>query len=135
MASPYAVDAAERSSIDLSLELEHQLQLEDDASHPSSSRPHSLDPHILSTLIKNLHEEVSKLTKERDELAGALTDSREREGDLREEVHRMMESHATMDEQMDELKHKNQEAEESIALLRSKVEDSRYMATVFPERD
>ncbi|KZV60707.1 hypothetical protein PENSPDRAFT_659411 [Peniophora sp. CONT] len=125
MANPYAVDAAERSSIDLSLELEHQLQLEDDASHPSSSRPHSLDPHVLSALIKSLHAEVSKLTKERDELAGALGDSREREGDLREEVHRMMETHATMDEQMDELRHKNQEAEESIALLRSKVEDSR----------
>src|ERR1700761_2569733 len=103
-------------SIDLTLELERQLESESIPASPTAPnaavRPQSLDTQVLASLVTTLRVDVTNLSKERDTLAAALEASKEREEDLRNEVHRMMESRASLDEQMEVLRHKNDEAEE-----------------------
>ncbi|KAI0321024.1 hypothetical protein OF83DRAFT_1081211 [Amylostereum chailletii] len=112
---------ASKSSIDLTLELEHQLENES----LQGSRPQSLDTHVLASLVTTLRLEVAELRKDKEELSSSLESSKEREEDMRKEFHRMMGNHATMEEEVQTLKRKNQEAEDCISVLRSKVEDSR----------
>ena len=110
-----------KSSIDFTLELEHQLENES----AQGSRPQSLDPHVLASLVTTLRIEATDLRREKDELAAAADAAKERENDMRSEFHRMMVKHASMEEELEKLKRKNQESEDCISVLRGKVEESR----------
>lgn len=123
-------------SIDLSLELERQLEMESTPVTPArdltgavedtEQKHEALDPEILAHLVMQLRHSLSEITKERDELAKLLADSNNKEASLTDALQLMTEKATTTNEELDIARRKNREDEEAIVLLRAKVEESRY---------
>lgn len=122
-------DPTRPHSFDLTLELERQLEAESPPTSPArpEGRPHSLDTHVLASLVTSLRTNVAELTKERDELSAALDIARGREAGLASEVHQLKEAQVESDTELAGLRQKVRDDEESIVLLRSKVEESRLV--------
>jgi chromosome segregation ATPase len=120
-------DPTRPHSFDLTLELEHQLAAESLPTSPArpEGRPQSLDTHVLASLVTSLRINVTELTKERDELSAALDVARGREAGIASEVCQLKEAEAERDKELVTLRQKMRDDEESIVLLRSKVEESR----------
>ncbi|KAA1468741.1 hypothetical protein DENSPDRAFT_927603 [Dentipellis sp. KUC8613] len=119
-------NAAQRPhSFDLTLELERQLDNESLPNSPRGARPQSLDPHVLASIVTNLRLSLAEVTKERDDLKLALDASQAKGHGLSDELHRMTEKQATMNEELDAARRKSKDDDESITMLRSKVEESR----------
>ncbi|TFK74895.1 hypothetical protein BDN72DRAFT_868273 [Pluteus cervinus] len=118
-------------SIDLSLELEHQLDMESQPSTPfkpdmdTSSSEDSLDPQVLTHIVVQLRNSLAAVTKERDQLRHLLLVSQSREASLKEAAALVAEKVETLELELSEVKAKNLDKEESITMLRSKVEESR----------
>ena len=134
-------------SIDMSIELEHQLQLEEEFTTTTTTtntttattnttamvEPRtvemdqrvSLDPVVLSGIVANLRESMEELTKERDVLADTLGQAHAREADLKEALALVTERCEKVEAEVEGLRKKSQDDEEAISLLRSKVEESR----------
>lgn len=133
-------------SIDFSLELERQLEMETTPVTPSFPLPSAmhdetppatdaqlqqekvdatLDPEILAHLITQLRNSLAEMTKERDELSRLLSESLNKEANLNDALQLMTEKATSMNEDLDVAKRKAREDEEAIALLRTKVEESR----------
>ncbi|KAF9449959.1 hypothetical protein P691DRAFT_623802, partial [Macrolepiota fuliginosa MF-IS2] len=118
-------------SIDLSLELERQLELEGSppqtpsASATSHSNRGSLDPSILAHIVTGLRKTVEDMTKERDDLLRLLESATTREASLQDTLQLMTEKATDYEEELSAAKKKMKEDEEAIALLRNKVEESR----------
>ena len=121
-------DPTRPHSFDLTLELERQLEAESVPTSPvrPDRRPQSLDTHVLASLVTSLRINVAELTKERDELSASLKDAQRRDEDLTSEVRQLKEGHAERDIELETLRQKVRDDEESIVLLRSKVEESRF---------
>jgi hypothetical protein len=122
-------DPTRPHSFDLTLELERQLEAESLPTSPSSkseARPQSLDTHVLASLVTSLRVNVAELTKERDEQSAALEAARGRVSDLSLEVRQLKGAQAERDTELAALRQKIRDDEESIVLLRSKVEESRF---------
>ena len=120
--------SSERFSIDLSLELEQQLEHMESPSHPdpdSTSKRESLDPHVLAHIIMQLRHSLAEMTKERDELVKALSSALSKEAQLNDALQLMTDKATGMEEELAEAKKKVKEDEEAISMLRSKVEESR----------
>lgn len=111
------------SSIDLTLELERQLENELN----SPSRPQSLDHHVLAHIITDLRSSVAETTRHRDELAKSVAEIQTREKDLIDTLAHMTDKCSKLQEELDVAKSKAQDSENSISLLRTKVEESRYV--------
>jgi chromosome segregation ATPase len=122
-------DPTRPHSFDLTLELERQLDAESLPSSPArhEGRPQSLDAHVLASLVTSLRVNVAELTKERDELSAALKVAHGREADLSTEVRQLRESQVERDTELETLRQRTRDDEESIVLLRSKVEESRWV--------
>jgi chromosome segregation ATPase len=120
-------DPTRPHSFDLTLELEHQLNAESPPSSPArpEERPRSLDTHVVASLVTSLRLNVSELTKERDDLSATLEVARSRGADLAAEVCQLREAQVQSDAELAALRQKTHDDEESIVLLRSKVEESR----------
>ena len=74
-------------SIDLSLELERQLDNESlPPPSPRDDRPQSLDPQVLSAIIINLRTSLAEAQSERDALSAALQASRRKEEEASSQV-------------------------------------------------
>ncbi len=118
-------------SIDLTLELERQLDLEGSPpptpSLPATSQPphESLDPHILAHIITGLRKTVDDITKERDDLLKLLEAATTREASLQDTLQLMTEKATSYEEELTTAKKKMKEDEDAITLLRNKVEESR----------
>nr|GAT44714.1 predicted protein [Mycena chlorophos] len=109
--SPPSMDTPSRHSIDLSIQLEYELDSESlpptpappeafPEPEPAPSVPFQLpdiDPMVLAHIITQLRQQITELTKEKTELIALLTAAHTKEADL----------------------------EDVIALLRTKVEESR----------
>jgi hypothetical protein len=112
------------SSIDLTLELERQL--ENDAVAPDSTsadRPASLDTHVLASIIMQLRHSLSDVSRERDELSRRLSAAQAQESHL----------NATVQELGSELevaRRKIADDESAISMLRAKVEESRFVSSL-----
>lgn len=121
-------DPTRPHSFDLTLELERQLEAESLPTSPArlDNRPQSLDTHVLASLVTSLRINVAELTKERDELSASLKDAQGREERLTSEVHQLKEAQSERDIELATLRQKVRDDEESITLLRSKVEESRF---------
>lgn len=121
-----------RFSIDLSLELERQLELEGSppqtpsASASSHSNRGSLDPNVLAHIITGLRRTVEDMTKERDDLLKLLESATTREASLQDTLQLMTEKATNYEEELSAARRKMKEDEEAISLLRNKVEESRY---------
>jgi len=120
-------DITRPHSFDLTLELERQLEAESLPTSPARAvgRPQSLDTHVLASLVTSLRMNVAELNKERDELSASLDVARARGIDLASEVLKLKEAQAERDVELAALRQKTRDDEESIVLLRSKVEESR----------
>ncbi|KIY69235.1 hypothetical protein CYLTODRAFT_349929 [Cylindrobasidium torrendii FP15055 ss-10] len=117
-------------SIDLSLELEHQLEMEDAPTSPTAGNgilpnPDTLDPQILSHIVVQLRQSMSDLTKERDDLVLLLSKSTSKEAELSDALQHMTEAATVLEEKYSAAKQKMHDDAESISMLRSKVDESR----------
>ncbi|OCH93711.1 hypothetical protein OBBRIDRAFT_714539, partial [Obba rivulosa] len=111
-------------SIDLTLELEHQLEREEPFS-PQKERPQSLDTNVLASIVTQLRMSLDEVAKERDGLKEALAAAAEQEADMKEALDNVTERCTQMEAELKAARDKNQEDEDAITMLRSKVEESR----------
>ncbi|KIM44895.1 hypothetical protein M413DRAFT_442868 [Hebeloma cylindrosporum] len=134
-----------RFSIDLSLELERQLEMEsppvtpghDATTHPETTSPASKkrgdggindllpDPEILANIITQLRHSLNDMTKERDELVKLMESANTQEANAKDALQVMTDKATEAEEELTALRKKAREDEEQIALLRTKVEESR----------
>ncbi|KAJ3979569.1 hypothetical protein F5890DRAFT_1569329 [Lentinula detonsa] len=125
-------------SIDLSLELERQLDMESlpptpahNATMHANSAPviaqlrDSLDPDVLAHIISQLRRSLSDLSKEKDDLVSLLSSAHSREAELEDALQHMTDKATSMEEDLMEARRKNKDDEEAISMLRTKVEESR----------
>ena len=127
--------AAQRHfSIDLSLELERQLDMETFPPTPTHPNPpgaadvsnrESLDPHVLAHIIKQLQQSLAEVTKDRDELRQLIASAHSNEAELQDALQHMIDKATTMEMELTDSRKKIKDDEEAITLLRSKVEESR----------
>ncbi|KAF9245322.1 hypothetical protein BU15DRAFT_58937 [Melanogaster broomeanus] len=114
-------------SIDLTIELERQLDNESLPSTPSNAkRPQSLDPQILAHIITDLTSSLADMTRQRDELAQSLSQIRARENDLTDTLAHMTDKCSKLQEEVDTANHRAKEDENTISVLRTKVEESSF---------
>lgn len=125
-----------RFSIDLSLELERQLDIE---SPPASSSydvtAHAIpneeqdygkpDPDVLAHIVTHMRKSLMDVTKERDELVRMLAKANTQDADAKDALQLMTEKATSAGEELEIARKKMKEDEEQIVLLRAKVEESR----------
>lgn len=141
-------------SIDLSLELERQLDMEaypptppPDGTESSDSRQdssaatgipkhQSLDPHVLAHIIQQLRQSLSEVTKDRDELQQAVASTSSREAEMKDALQLMTDKAQAMETELEDARQKIRDDEDAISMLRNKVEESRwvtgYFVVIFP---
>jgi septal ring factor EnvC (AmiA/AmiB activator) len=103
-------------SIDLTLELERQLENESFPPTPASN----LDPQVLASIVKSV-------TKERDNVLQLLAEANTRETQLRDNLQHVTEKCTKIEGELDEARKKIKDDEDAITMLRTKVEESRYV--------
>jgi hypothetical protein len=125
----YSPIIARPHSIDLSLELEHQLNTE---SLPNSPVPdggffkrQSLDPHVLASIITQLRISLENVTRERDDLLLACDEATQKQALLQENLQIVTDRSTKLEEQLSVAHDKHKDDEEAISMLRTKVEESR----------
>ena len=121
-------DSNRPASIDLSLELERQLEAESLPNSPNPPRPQSLDPHGLASIVTQLRFSLAEVTKERDALVDKVSEAQTREEGMRETLEHVTEKCIRMENDLEVAANQRKEDEETIAMLRSKVEESRYVS-------
>jgi hypothetical protein len=123
-----------RFSIDLSLELERQLNMEsppasfsyDAAAVPNEEQEYGkLDPDVLAHIVTQMRKSLVNVTKERDELVRMLAKANTQDTNTKDALQLMTERATSAGEELDIAKKKMKEDEEQIVLLRTKVEESR----------
>lgn len=118
-------------SIDLSLELERQLDMETFPSTPTTTKKdeepnqESLDPFVLAHIIKELRQSLEEVTKDRDELRQLIASSHANEAELRDTLQHMIDKATAAEVELTDARKKMKDDEEAISMLRSKVEESR----------
>ena len=86
-----------------------------------------LDPEILAHIITQLRQSLTEMTKERDELVKMLARVNAEEANVKDALQLMTEKATQAEEDLGEAKKRMKEDEEQIALLRAKVDESRYV--------
>lgn len=123
-----------RFSIDLSLELERQLNMEsppasfsyDAAAVPNEGQDYGkLDPDVLEHIVTHMRKSLVDVTKERDNLVRMLAKANTQDTNTKDALQLMTERATSAGEELDIAKKKMKEDEEQIVLLRAKVEESR----------
>ena len=118
-------------SIDLTLELERQLDNESlPPSSPapprrSQSRPQSLDPHVLASIVTQLRTNLEEVTKERDELAHLLAEAQTNQADLKTTLDHVSEKCLRLENELAAVVDKQKDDADAVVMLRGKLEDSR----------
>lgn len=125
----YSPITARPHSIDLSLELEHQLNTESLPNSPApdsnSFKRESLDSHVLASIITQLRISLEKVTKERDDLFLACDEATQKQAFLQENLQIVTDRSTKLEEQLSIAYDKHKDDEEAISMLRTKVEESR----------
>jgi hypothetical protein len=146
MATPTMNSAGRPHSIDLSLELEHQLALEEgDTGTPDSHTPaqpqglgitmpseqqaQSLDPHVLASIISQLRDQLTRLATERDDLLSHMATYVSREADLKDALQDMTDKFTAAREEVATSREQHADDQENISMLRAKVEESRLVVS------
>jgi hypothetical protein len=115
-------------SIDLSLELERQLDNESRPSTPPpAERPASLDQVVLTSIVQQLQKDVGVVTKERDTLKAELSKAESDKQGLQAILDQISTKYEKMEEELEKAKTKMLDDEHAISMLRTKVEESRYV--------
>jgi chromosome segregation ATPase len=123
-------------SIDLTLELERELDNESQPSSPvrqdsTNDRPQSLDGNVLASIVTQLRISLENVTRERDDLLLDLDQAAQKQADLSHSLQLVTDRSSQLEEQLSAAQAKNKEDEEAISMLRAKVEESRSVATFF----
>ncbi|KAF7356831.1 hypothetical protein MVEN_01018600 [Mycena venus] len=131
-------------SIDLSLELERQLDMESlpptPAPPPQGQQQHvqrpsmegmplkmpDIDPHVLAHIISQLRHQLADMTKERDDLIVLLHTAHTKEAELQDALQHITDKAMALDEALSDSRRQNRDDTEAISLLRTKVEESRW---------
>ncbi len=117
-------------SIDFSLELERQLEAESVPNSPNPPRPQSLDATVLATIVTHLRQSLTETTKERDTLVEKLTEAQTREEGMRDTLEHVTDKCIRMENDLEVALNRHKEDAETIAMLRSKLEDSRCVRDI-----
>ncbi|KAJ7173814.1 hypothetical protein C8R46DRAFT_1161557 [Mycena filopes] len=134
-------------SIDLSLELERQLDMESLPPTPAPTAPHQnqqekqerphsnlmhmpdkmpdIDPHVLAHIISQLRHQLADMTRERDDVLALLSTAHTKEAELQDALQHITDKAMGLDEALSDARRKNRDDEEAISMLRTKVEESR----------
>ncbi|TBU30749.1 hypothetical protein BD311DRAFT_658397 [Dichomitus squalens] len=118
-------DTTRPMSIDLSLELERQLEAESLPNSPNPPRPQSLDTNVLANIVTQLRLSLAEITKERDTLAVKVNEAQTREGGMRETLEHVTDKCIRMENELEVVADQLRESKETIVMLRGKVEESR----------
>lgn len=129
-----SVSSANRPfSIDLSLELERQLDLESLPGTPSYNEQEnhdSLDPHVLASIVTQLRQTISHISKERDDLLSLVASAHSYQAELQDSLQLMTEKCTNMEDELFDARRKMKDDEDTLAMLRIKVEESRYVLSI-----
>ncbi len=136
--SPSSPKAQRPFSIDLSLELERQLDMESPPVTPSynaqthDTRPkrESLDPQVLAHIVMQLRHSLAEMTKERDDLLQFVSGAHSKEAELKDTLQAVTDKATELEEELMSARRKMKDDEDAIAMLRTKVEESRYVLTL-----
>lgn len=123
-------DTNQRHSIDLSLELERQLDnesLPNSPAYPEFGGRQSLDPAILASLVTQLRLAAEKAEQERDEFAAQLGEAKAREASLKDTVSSVSERCARLEDDLEAARVQSQADQDQLTLLRGNIEESRYV--------
>jgi len=118
-------------SIDLSLELERQLEIDSLPNSPAvtqsfkAGRPQSLDPQVLASIVTQLRLSLTEVSKERDDLTNLLAEMQAREQDLKDTLHTVSEKCLVLESELSSVTEKGKEDADAVIMLRGKLEDSR----------
>ncbi|KAG2366965.1 hypothetical protein BDR07DRAFT_1458297 [Suillus spraguei] len=114
-------------SIDLTLELERQLNDESNPNSPvdAKDRPHSLDSHVLASIVTQLRLSLANVTSERDEFSQTIIKVRAREAETADMLRHITEKCSKAQEELDNARIKIKDYEDTISILRTTVEESR----------
>lgn len=113
------------------LTLERQLDNESNPNSPSDAiGSHSLDPHVLASIITQLRTSLADVTRERDELSQTVAEQRAREAGAAETMGHMIEKCSKMQEELDNARAHIKDDEDTISILRTKVEESRFVSSI-----
>ncbi|KAI0820378.1 hypothetical protein BC628DRAFT_1330594 [Trametes gibbosa] len=118
-------DSNRPTSIDLTLELERELDNESLPNSPNPPRPQSLDTHVLASIVTQLRLSLEEVTKDRDTLVEQVAEARTREGGLKEALDHVTDKCIRMESDLENAASQRKEDEETISMLRTKVEESR----------
>ncbi|KAI0372772.1 hypothetical protein BV20DRAFT_910826, partial [Pilatotrama ljubarskyi] len=119
-------DSNRPTSIDLTLELERELDNESlPPNSPNPPRPQSLDTNVLASIVTQLRLSLAEVTKERDTLADQLAEAQTREQGLKEALEHVTEKCIRFETDLETATNQRKEDEETISMLRTKVEESR----------
>ncbi|KIP05475.1 hypothetical protein PHLGIDRAFT_19689 [Phlebiopsis gigantea 11061_1 CR5-6] len=125
----YIHDYPQRTSIDLTLELERQLDSESLPTSPADPRFHidplALDSSVLASLVTQLRLSVVEVEKERDELKAKLNEAQRKGSGLEDALESASDKCALLEEQLAAAITKSQEEQDAVIMLRGKLEDSR----------
>ena len=127
---PFIRDPTRPHSIDLTLELERQLEAEPESMPNSPTRTrHSLgpelDPTVVASIVTQLRMQVEELRRERDDLRAQLGEAQTTESGLRDALEQVSAKCARVEEELAKTVEKQQENEDAVTMLRSKLDDSR----------
>lgn len=118
-------------SIDLTLELERQLESESLPTSPqAANRPQSLDSSVLASIVTQLRFSLEEVTKERDALVALLEQSTSKHADLQDSLQFATDRATSLEEKLSVAHDKHKEDEEAISMLRTKVEESRSVRII-----
>ncbi|KAL7280845.1 hypothetical protein ACG7TL_005789 [Trametes sanguinea] len=119
-------DTTRPSSIDLTLELERELDNESlPPNSPNPPRPQSLDTNVLASLVTQLRLSLAEVTKERDTLSEQLAEAHTREEGLKDALQHVTDKCIRLETDLESANNQRKEDEETISMLRTKVEESR----------
>jgi chromosome segregation ATPase len=122
-------------SIDLSLELERQLENESSppssALHQQSFNRQSLDPNVLASIVVQLRQSLAEVSEERDELRHRLSELQLQESRLKDALQDQTEKSTRAQDELETAKQKIRDDEDAITMLRTKVEESRCVDRIF----
>ena len=131
-----AVATSNRSSIDLSIELERQLELDSLPGTPffpthakDVDTRTSLDPHVLAHIVTQLRDSLTHITRERDDLVHQLAESHSREAEFKDSLALWAERCAALEKDLEGVRKKSQDDDEAISMLRSKGAQSSLLHT------
>ncbi|KAF8885021.1 hypothetical protein BD779DRAFT_1535020 [Infundibulicybe gibba] len=122
-----------RFSIDLSLELERELDMEslpptpahNALTHTPTPTRESLDPDVLAHIVMQLRQSLAEVSKERDDLVSLLASAHSKEAQLKDTLQHITDKAMKTEEDLENTRKKVKDDEEAITMLRSKVEESR----------